>query len=199
MSRTVEFVDRVVSGVVALSVVAIGGGAVVWGTDRFPGMPERLNLSSVLSETDRSWWPWAVGAAGIGLGALSVWWLISHRPARKVKRIVLADHGTGEKVTSDLSMLTSAAADALERSPHVVRARGKAVLDQRVRSVELNVTVRRSAVRSADSIAAVYDTINSVRDSVRHMAQDPSIEVRTFLLVARSGSRSIATGEPATA
>lgn len=123
MSRMSVGFDRTVTFLTGLGLLALGLAAVAWhkgviGANRAVQTPLR-------DWTAASWWPWAVGGAGIVLILLALRWLAAHRWAARASRVSLpGDAGS----TADATSVASAAADALGADAAVTKASGAATL-----------------------------------------------------------------------
>jgi hypothetical protein len=133
-------VDRVVVFVVGGVLIAVGAGALLWNTGLIPGFPQVFTAPALTGAISTWWWRWAVAGAGVACVAVALRWLAAHRPAGKAASIRLHDSDTPGTLTVDPATVAVAAAAALQQHPGVRSARGKAVTDRGVRTVELAVT-----------------------------------------------------------
>lgn len=123
MSRMAVGVDRTITFLTGLSLLALGLGAVAWRNGAIgANRPVQTRLTDWMSA---SWWPWAAGGAGVVLILLALRWLAAHRRAARAGRVSLPGDDAS---TVDATSVASAAADALRADAAVTKASGTATL-----------------------------------------------------------------------
>jgi hypothetical protein len=183
--RPTDLLDRAATLVVGLLLAAAGAAAVLWPTHLVRGVPDRISAGPVVRATASTWWPWELGGAGVLLVLIGLVWLVAHVPTRKPP--VLRVPGTSEPglITVNLDGVASAAAATLEREPDVQSAKGKAVTDRGVATVELTVTVAHPA-----GLAGVIAAVTTTCAHIARAAGTSAVAARTVLQVARPGGPS---------
>lgn len=123
MTRTVRGVDRVLTALVGLVLIAAALIVLDAKYQVVSGAPTSLSTGPVSGWTVTGWWPWAVGAAGVVLVLLGLWWLLSHaRHTGDSTRALDGSDATG-RLQVDLSSVASAAGKAFESSAPVTGVR----------------------------------------------------------------------------
>ena len=188
MSRA-RGIDR--TAVLLLGLVLLAGGAAVaaWGAgllDGVRGVPAELSTSGLGTVTDQQWWPWALGALGVVLALLALWWLLSHLPRGGVDRLLVTGSGARGRLTMDASSPVDVAADVLAETPGIRSARGRMVGQGSHLVADLRAVVEPTAdlaevTAAADDVAGQLATVLG-RDDVRS---------RVRLVVARRGRSTV--------
>jgi len=187
MTRLAGAVDRLAAFIAGVALVGLGVALLLWNTDVVEQFPETVTAPGLVSATDMAWWPWALAGAGLVCAFLAVRWLFSHTPASSAGTLRLADPDGLGRVSIDLGSLADAAAAHLAARPDVTAARGKAVVERGVRTIELTVTAR-----SVDDLATLVETADEVSADLARSLGDPSVAVRSLLGLerGRGGGRS---------
>ncbi|MEW5813517.1 MAG: hypothetical protein AB1925_29170 [Actinomycetota bacterium] len=172
MSRAAVAFDRVVTLLSGIALVGLGLAAVAWARgDLGAGRPLQTPLSGWMSA---SWWPWALGGAGIVAILLALRWLAAHRWPAKAGRVDLTGDATS---TADATSVASAAGDALAADPAVTKASGTATLRRGRPTVTLSARVpARSGLP-----AAVGAADDAARTAAAMLGE--SVAIRTVLRV----------------
>ena len=84
--------------------------------------------------------------------------------------------GDGGSVNADLGEVADAAARALQQCPEVHTAKGKAVIDRGIRTIDLAVTAHSTA-----TLGAVTESIDAVSSQVAGMLGDPTVATRAMI------------------
>lgn len=181
--RRSDLVDRAATLVAGIVLSAFGVAAVLWPTHLVHGAPERISAGPVTRVTTSTWWPWELAGAGAFLVVCGLIWLISHVPVRKAP--VLRVSGTTDPgvIVVNLDGVASAAATCLEQEPNVQSAKGKAITDRGVSTVELTVT----AVHPA-GLAGVIRSIDTTCTHIGRAtggADVPPVAARALLQIAK--------------
>jgi len=151
MNRSAVLIDRTATLVVGLLLLLLGAAAIVWylvgvgWVGSVPGVPGRLRTTGLQDVAATTWWPWALGAAGVVLILLGLRWAAAHLPDRGVGRLRLAGSGSGGRLEIDADAVAAAAADSLERCEGVRSARGRVVRERGQLLVSVRATVEHGA------------------------------------------------------
>lgn len=181
--RPSTLLDRTAALGAGLLLTAAGIAAIAWPTRWVRGLPDRISAEPVTRAIDAGWWPWALTAAGVVLTLTALIWLISHIPVRRSPVLRKSDTERGH-IRVSLDGVASAAAEMVARSPVVESAKGKAVTDHGVSTVELTVTVSRPT-----AVAEVIPVIDAVTAQIAQVTGDPDVAARTFVQVAKSADQ----------
>lgn len=184
MSRTLASFDRFLLFVFGAIAVIVGVGAVVWDAELWDRLTGNLQASWLTTASEQDWWSWAVGAAGVVLAILGLWWLLAHLSRHKVTQTRLSGSSSAGKLTADLGALSAAAADAVLDTPGVRSASGKAVTDRGRRTLQLTVTIDPTA-----DLATVVASSDRVCHEVTRALGDADVATRVHVRTARN-SRS---------
>ena len=157
MTRTTAGVDRIATVVVAVVLAAAGLLALEWRFGWLLDLPARSSTTEVVDLAARSWWPWALGAAGAVLVLAGLRWLAAHVSTSGVSHLNLPGTGSGGRLRVSVKAAASTAADVLADNPSVRSARGRANRDRGQLVVELRATLTPDA--DLHELAAVCDEV----------------------------------------
>lgn len=154
MTRFAIGVDRAVTLVVGLSLIALPIAAWQWHIGKLHG-GKALRLPEVEHVMHAGWWPFATGAGGLILVLVGLRWLAAHRPARRATRVAL-DYDDDRSVTVNANAVARASATALKSKAEVLKASGSAAVRGGIPTVTLTATVParhglHAGVRAADA------------------------------------------------
>ncbi|MEH3034065.1 MAG: hypothetical protein PGN07_08495 [Aeromicrobium erythreum] len=163
MTRRLIAVDRIVSLLVGLLLVAAGLALVDWQAGLVGSWQDQVQTSGYDDLSGTAWFPWALGAAGLVVGLVGLFWLLAHvpRPRRGITRTV--EHDQNGRVTVDLGSLAQAAGHQFGRLAPVVSASGTTRRIRRADVVEITAqvdlrsdgqTLTEAARRCRDDVAA---------------------------------------------
>ena len=183
MTRLATAFDRLAALVFGLALIAIGAGLLVWNTNVFTGTPEMITARGLVTAAGTDWWPWAVAGVGVVLVLTALRWLFVHTPKAKVKALRLSAGDAGS-VSANLGEVADAAARALELSPDVHSAKGRAVIDRGTRTIDLDVTAY-----SPTTLSAVAEAIDTVNSQIAYVVGDTSIATRTSIHIDKHSRR----------
>ena len=172
MTRAAVAFDRVVTLLTGIALVALGLAAVAWVRGNLGA--GRALTTPLAGWTSASWWPWALGGAGIVVILLSLRWLASHRWPPKAARVNLTGDATA---TADATSVASAAADVLAADPAVTKASGSATRHRGRPTVTLTARVPARSGLSA-AIGAADDAARTAATML-----GDSVAIRTVLRV----------------
>ncbi|WP_067864438.1 hypothetical protein [Nocardia shimofusensis] len=180
MTRLAGALDRFAAFVAGVALLGLGIALLLWNTDVVEQVPETVTAPGLMSATDTAWWPWALAGAGLVCALLAIRWLFSHTPASSAGTLRLADPDGLGRVSIDLGSLAAAAAAHLAARPDVSSAKGKAVVERGVRTIELTVKAR-----SVEDLATLVAAANEVSSELARSLEDRSVAVRSLLGLER--------------
>jgi hypothetical protein len=159
VSTTAQTLDRVVTFIIGLTLIAVGVLAIIWRLDLYPTIPDRTNTSAALARTTTPWWPWAVTIAGLILVLLGVRWLWAHLPIKRVAQLNIPGTGPKGRLQVNTKAVAAAAGDALTSTTGIRSARGTINRDRGQIVVDLRATADADAnlhaiANGADQVAA---------------------------------------------
>lgn len=138
MSGATVMLDRVVTFLVGLALIAAAVLVIGWRYELFGWLPASVDSAPVLDLTEQGWWPWALGAAAVVLVLLGLRWLFGHLPGRRVSELRLPGSGAEGRLEVDAGSAVSAACASLQArhdfraaKGDVRRDRGQLVIDIR--------------------------------------------------------------------
>lgn len=141
MTPTLRFVDRMLTGLVAL--LLMGGAAWIIGyaVDYGPAREAagRIDTAAIAALPNAAWWPVAEAAAGVVFVLGGAWWVLAHLRSPSVRTVPA---GLG---AVDLARLADAAAEDLGRHPEVQSAKAATVTVRRQPVARITVGVRSGA------------------------------------------------------
>jgi len=184
MSRTLAALDRVLLFVLGVAALIVGVAAVVWQAELWDRLSGPVQAPWLRRAAAQDWWPWAVGAGGVVLVLLALWWLLAHLSRRKLGEVRLAGSSTAGKLTADLSALAAAAAAAVLDTPGVRSAHGTALDDRGRRTLQLTITIE-----TAD-LPTVIAATDQACHALAHALGDPDTATRVHLRTARTTRNS---------
>jgi hypothetical protein len=178
MSRATIAVDRLVTFILALALLASGAGAAVWGTDRVSPLSGSLHFAPVAEATTKTWWPWAAGAGGVVLVLLGLRWLLSHLPRRGIGPVKLTGTGRGGRLEADAGSAATAAAQVFEATPGVRSAHGTMMHERGHILARLNVTIEPHA-----DLTQISEAADRISAQLRHVLGRDDLTCRIQLRV----------------
>lgn len=127
MTRRLVVIDRLVTGLAGIALVAAGLALLNWRYDWIGSWPDAIALGDLADVVSSAWWPWASAAGGIVLGLVGLAWLLSHAPRRgeRTVRLSAASDRTGA-VRIDLHSVAQAVAAEFEARTSATRVKGTA-------------------------------------------------------------------------
>lgn len=188
MRRRVLALDRTVLLLLALLLICLGAAAVTWGagwaTSLWPQAPDQLDPTPGTGLFAAPWWGWATLAAGLGLGALALWWLIAHRTHHSTGLLQLTGSDQTGRLRLDGSAAADLAAERLSRTRGVRNGKGKVTTDRGQLLAELDLTLEPDA----DLPTIVTATDHTMADLARVLGRD-DVYARVTLHVARAAQQ----------
>ena len=181
MTRGTVAVDRILVFLTGLLLIAAGVAAFMWSRgDLAAAQP--LQVVVPVDDVQSSWWPWAVGAVGLVLVLIGLWWLSAHRRTPRVRSIALADTGPDEgALSADAASVGSAAASALAQNPLVNKTSSRSSIEKGQPTITLTAHIPpRHALR------AVGDAADEVATTAGVMLGD-AVAIRTRIRVDGRG------------
>lgn len=158
MSRAVLALDRVVALLLGLSLLLAAAALILWWRADWR-LTGTLRTRAVLDHTTDSWWPWAIGAAGILLLVVGLRWLLAHIPRRGVSFVRLPGSGPSGRLTAQVSPVARAAAQVFEQIDGVRSARATVIRERGQLVARLRANIEPHAplthlAAEADAVAA---------------------------------------------
>ncbi|WP_129667281.1 hypothetical protein [Phytoactinopolyspora endophytica] len=188
MSWAAAAAERIAVLVVGLVLVALGAAAAAWQQGWLPDVADRLDVQTAVEWTGESWWPWAVGGAGVVLVILGLLWVAAHARLRTVGRMRLDGSGRSGRLTVDGSALMSPVVLDLEATPGVRDASGRVLSERKESVIELRVKVDPGADLDEVADATERASVQLGRLLRADPASDAGVTFRAVL--TGGGSRS---------
>ena len=177
MTRRLRLLDRGVTLLLGLALLAAGLLLVDWHLHRPALLPARLDLSSAADVGTVAWWPVAALAGGLLLVVLALRWLVAHLPTGTRGDARLRDSSADGRILLDTGSIARAAAAALasdltlpdvhgrvraHRGRHLVELRarctpGADVADLRERAEQVAEDVTRAFPSGAVSLRVLVE------------------------------------------
>lgn len=186
MSRSTEMVDRLVTLVIAVVLIAAGVLGIVWRFDLWDQLLDRLDTTAAQDVTATDWWPWALGGVGILLILLGLRWLWAHMPTGGVGELNLPGTSSDGRLRFNAKSAAAAAATTLAETPSVHSARGNVRRDRGQMVVDLQVSMEPDA-----DLAVVAEAADrAVADLATVMGRDDLYGRVRLSVTPRRGSSS---------
>ncbi|WP_051026475.1 hypothetical protein [Nocardia higoensis] len=184
MTRLAGAIDRLIAALVGVVLLALGAALLLWNTAVGDSFPDTVTAPGLVTATTTGWWPWALAGTGLLCALVAIRWLFSHTPAAAAGTLRLGDTDGLGGIAIDLGPVADAVAAHLAARPEVFSAKGKAVVERGVRTIELTVT----AV-SIDDMEPLVGVADDTSAELAGSLGDPSVAVRTVLgLSSKRGS-----------
>jgi hypothetical protein len=162
-------VARIVAAILGVVLVLAGLAGVLWALGRLDDVrlvsPARLDTGAVEQVAGQEWWPWALGALGLLLVLLALWWLTSLVPRRPMRRLDLPGSGASGRLSVAAGEVADALADSLRQRVDGQVARGQ-VVSERGRLVVENHVSMSPSTPLANAAAAAADTSSLARSTL---------------------------------
>ncbi|MBY4574005.1 hypothetical protein ACN94_10460 [Gordonia paraffinivorans] len=178
MNRLPALLHRLTVALVALAMIAVGGGAIAWRLRVRPvdGWIDRVDESALARAVEQQWWIWVlIGTTVIALG----WGLLllsTNIAPRAVDDIALAGSDNAGTLTIAPKLIASAVADELEGNPLFQKVSAKAI-DDRARSI-IRVVV---TARPDRTHAEVSGPVDRAMDSIVAALGESDVHVQGFI------------------
>lgn len=180
MSRGIVGLDRLVTALIGLVLVAAGVLAIGWFYDWWSWLPDEVSSASALRTTGRVWWPWVMGAAAVLLVLLGLRWLLAHSAGRRVSSLQLPGSGSGGRLAVDAGSAVSAACSELAARHDVRSAKGLVRRDRGQLVVDISATLEPRT--DLTGVAAAAD---QAATALANSLERPDVHCRVRLDVAR--------------
>ncbi|WP_430333807.1 hypothetical protein [Rhodococcus sp. ACT016] len=161
MKRGAAALNRLLVLIVGLALAAAGAGALAWdrGVQTVRGAVSHLDRNRVAAVPDEPWWHWALAgtiAVGVILGVVV---LVVDLARRRAAPSTMLETSTDTAVAIDLGPIADGVAVELARLPGVRRARGRAVSDRGLDTIQVTLDADphcdiAALVRDAERIGA---------------------------------------------
>lgn len=176
MSPRTRAIDRLLTALVGLLLVAGGLLVVEWRYHLLLGLGRRLDLTQVDDVLRSQWWPWVFAVAGVVVGLIGLRWLLAHvgTPSGVVVRTVNDDARGSSRL--DLSSLAAASAARFAELAPVVSSGGS------YRRIEGHHVVEvRAAVDDRTNARLLAEAVSSVDADLRAAFNDGAAHLRVLL------------------
>lgn len=180
MSRLTLAVDRIVTLLIGLVILATGLYALLWWQGRLTNMPARVHTSVLNDVTAHAWWPWAVGVGGVILVAIGLRWLAAHLPRRSLPAFRLPGSAARGRLEIESSAVADAAARELSAMPGVRSVRARLVQDR-----GQDVLSIRGQIDSDADLVALGHAADAISGHVAQAAARDDLRCRIQLGVHR--------------
>lgn len=164
MKKAVIVWARLSSFVLGVALLALATLIVVWHLKLYGPLSGYVDVDPILDVMEQPWWPIAIGATGIVLGAWGIVWLFAHRGRSVNSSLSLTGSDDTGRLRADLTTVADAAAAELVSAGGVRSANGSVIVDQGNRIIELSIEAEPDVFlnRIVDSSASVYDQLSQV-------------------------------------
>lgn len=161
MKRGAAALNRLLVLVVGLVLAVVGAAAIAWDRD-VPAVRtavRHLDRDDIAAIPDEPWWHWALGATITVCALLAVVVLAVDLVRRRAAPSTMLETATDTAVAIDLGPVAGGVAAELERLPSVRRARGRAVSDRGLATIQVTLDADphgdiAALVRDAEHVAA---------------------------------------------
>lgn len=141
MSRATVALDRLVTFLLGVSLIAGGVLGLSWYYDWWDWTYESIDSTEAVDATATDWWPWALGAAAVVLFLLGLRWLFAHTPGRRVSELRLPGSGSEGRLEVDASSAVTAACAELRERADVRSAQGVIRRDRGQLLIDIRATL----------------------------------------------------------
>lgn len=183
MTRLTAGVDRAATLLVAIAFALVGLLALGWRYSWLLDWPLRTSTSDAVALTERSWWPWALGAAGLLLILVGLRWLVAHLRSSSVSHLNLTGTGAAGRLRVNAKAAASTAADVLADNPGVQSAKGRLDRDRGQLVIDLRATLTPDA--DLRDLATVCDELAA---DLARVLERSDLRCRVHLAIASSGN-----------
>ncbi len=161
MKRGAAALNRLLVLTVGLALAAVGAAALAWDRDveTVRNAVSRIDRDRIAAVPEQTWWHWALGvtvAVGVVLGIVV---LAVDLTRRRAAPSTMLETSTDTPVAIDLGPIAGGVAAELQRLPGVRRARGRAVSDRGLATLQITLDADphsdiAALVRDAERVAA---------------------------------------------
>lgn len=194
MRTTPVVVGRVVALVLGLTLVVVGVVIIAWSLGLrdlgFTELSRQVSTAWADSVVTEAWWPWALGAAGLVLALLSLWWIVSLIPRPPLRRLRLPGSGHAGELWVDAREASNAVARALSARIGGHEARGAIRRESRGLVLENQVSVAADA-----ELGRVVSGADRTDTLMRNMLGRDDLFYRAVIRVAPMSPREAARVE----
>lgn len=161
MKRGAATLNRVLVLVVGLALAALGAAAIAWDRD-VPTVRDavrHIDRDRVAAIPDESWWHWALGVTIAVCVLLGLVVLAVDLVRRRAAPSTMLETATDTAVAIDLGPVASGVAAELEQLPGIRHARGRAISDRGLATIQVTLDADphgdiAAMVREAEHVAA---------------------------------------------
>ncbi|QCQ92233.1 hypothetical protein [Rhodococcus sp. SGAir0479] len=161
MKRGAAALNRLLVLVVGLAAAALGAAALAWERDvqAVRDAVRHIDRDRIATIPDESWWHWALGATIAVCVLLGLVVLVVDLVRRRAAPSTMLETATDTAVAVDLRPVAGGVAAELERLRGVRRARGRAISDRGLATIQVTLDADphgdiAALVREAEHVAA---------------------------------------------
>ncbi|APT83999.1 hypothetical protein [Corynebacterium aquilae] len=142
MTRSLAFVDRLITLIFGLALLALGTFfiAINFGERHALDAQDWMKLDTWPAAYDWEYLPASLLAGGILATLIGLWLIVANLKRRRVARMNSSNNSPLGTITVNVANVADAMAESLEQLPKVNRASAKVVTDRKVKTLELTVT-----------------------------------------------------------
>ncbi|WP_433606700.1 hypothetical protein [Prescottella agglutinans] len=161
MKRGAAALNRLLVVTVGLALAILGAGALAWDRDveTVRNAVADIDRDRIAAVPEQTWWHWALGAAVAVSVVLGIVVLAVDLTRRRAAPSTMLETSTDTPVAIDLGPIAAGVAVELAQLPGVRRARGRAVSDRGLATVQITLDADphsdiAALVRDAERVAA---------------------------------------------
>lgn len=173
MNRLPATFHRLSIALIALALIAVGGGAIAWRASIHPVHEwiDRIDETAISRSIAQPWWMWVLVAVGWGLLLIS-----TNIAPRAVDDVTLPDSDETGALTIAPKLIAAAVTDELEGDPLLHKVSATAI-DDRARSI-IRVVVTARPNRSYDEISG---PVEAAVESITTALGASDVHVQAFV------------------
>ncbi|WP_137724937.1 hypothetical protein [Prescottella subtropica] len=186
MKRGAAALNRLLVLAAGLALAAVGAAALAWeqGVTTVRDTVGRVDRDRVTALPDQSWWTWALGATLAACLVLGVVVLAVDLTRRRTAAGTMLETSTDTPVAIDLGPIATGVATELAALPGVRRARGRAVSDRGLPTLQIVLDADPHA--DVPALLAAADRIAATTTAALGGAAVTDVAVRVLLHLDRA-------------
>ncbi|MCD2143989.1 alkaline shock response membrane anchor protein AmaP [Gordonia paraffinivorans] len=164
--------------IVALAMIAVGGGAIAWRMGAHPvdEWIDRVDQTAFSRAVEQQWWIWVLIATTVIALGWGVLLLSTNIAPRAVDDVRLAGSDEAGTLTIAPKLIASAVADELEGNPLFQKVSAKAIDDRARRIIRVVVTARPNR-----TYAEICGPVDRATDSIVAALGESDVHVQGFI------------------